>query len=41
LYVNNYSLDSGEEGKKAIESLHEVFLELNNREADDEDILFL
>ena len=41
LYVNNYSLDLGEEGKLAIESLHEVFLELNNQEADDEDVLFL
>lgn len=26
LYVNNYSLDLGEEGKKAITTLHEVFL---------------
>jgi len=25
LYVNNYSLDLGEEGKKAIEVLHNVF----------------
>lgn len=41
LYVNNYSLDLGDEGKLAIESLHEVFLELNNQEADDEDVLFL
>ncbi|HUR65078.1 MAG TPA: 1,4-dihydroxy-6-naphthoate synthase [Chitinophagaceae bacterium] len=41
LYVNNYSLDLGNEGKLAIESLHEVFLELNNHEADDEDVLFL
>lgn len=41
LYVNNYSLDLGEEGRLAIESLHQVFLELNNMEADDEDILFL
>ncbi|MEP6701000.1 MAG: 1,4-dihydroxy-6-naphthoate synthase [Bacteroidota bacterium] len=41
LYVNNYSLDLGEDGKLAIESLHQVFLELNNQEADDEDILFL
>ncbi|MGQ0738564.1 MAG: 1,4-dihydroxy-6-naphthoate synthase [Bacteroidota bacterium] len=41
LYVNNYSLDLGEDGKQAIESLHEVFLELNNQEADDEDVLFL
>ena len=41
LYVNNYSLDLGEEGKQAIESLHQVFLELNNQEADDEDVLFL
>ena len=41
LYVNKYSLDLGEEGQAAIESLHQVFLELNNQEADDEDVLFL
>jgi len=41
LYVNNYSLDLGDDGKLAIESLHEVFLELNNVETDDEDVLFL
>ncbi len=41
LYVNSYSLDLGEEGKLAIENLHQVFLELNNLEADDEDVLFL
>jgi 1,4-dihydroxy-6-naphthoate synthase len=41
LYVNNYSLDLGDEGKLAIENLHEVFLEINNQETDDEDVLFL
>ena len=41
LYVNNYSFDLGDEGKMAIESLHQLFLELNNEEADDEDVLFL
>lgn len=41
LYVNNYSLDLGTEGKQAIESLYQVFLELNNQETDDEDVLFL
>ena len=41
LFVNNYSLDLGDEGKLAIESLYQVFLELNNQEADDEDVLFL
>jgi 1,4-dihydroxy-6-naphthoate synthase len=41
LYVNNYSLDLGEEGRLSIESLHKVFLELNNLEADDEDVLFV
>jgi len=41
LYVNEYSLDLGEEGKLAIETLYHVFLELNNQEADDEDVLFL
>src|SRR5205085_5263356 len=29
LYVNNYSLDFGSEGKKAIETLYTVFQELN------------
>ncbi len=41
LYVNDYSLDLGDDGKLAIESLHEVFLEINNQETDDEDVLFL
>ena len=41
LYVNDFSLDLGEDGKLAIESLHQLFLELNNLEADDEDVLFL
>jgi 1,4-dihydroxy-6-naphthoate synthase len=42
LYVNNYSLDLGEEGRAAIENLHTVFLEIHDKEeADDEDVLFL
>lgn len=41
LYVNDYSLDLGEDGRSAIENLHQVFLELNNMEADDSAILFL
>ncbi len=41
LYVNDYSFDLGEDGKLAIETLYSLFLELNNQEADDEDILFL
>jgi 1,4-dihydroxy-6-naphthoate synthase len=41
LYVNNYSLDLGDDGRLAIESLHEVFLEHNNLETDDEDVLFI
>jgi len=41
LYVNNYSLDLGDAGREAIENLHEVFLEINNLEADDEDVLFI
>ena len=41
LYVNDFSLDLGDEGKLAIENLHEVFLEINNQETDDEDVLFL
>jgi 1,4-dihydroxy-6-naphthoate synthase len=30
LYVNNYSLDLGKEGKKAIESFYKVFSEINS-----------
>lgn len=41
LYVNNYSLDLGEEGKLAIENLYQVFQEINNLEADEEESLFL
>ncbi len=41
LYVNNFSLDLGNEGRNAIENLHEVFLELHDMETDDEDVLFL
>lgn len=42
LYVNKYSLDLGDDGKLAIENLHQVFLEINElEEADDEDVLFL
>lgn len=41
LYVNNFSLDLGDDGKLAIETLHNVFLELNNLESDDEDVLFM
>ncbi|MEQ1678035.1 MAG: MqnA/MqnD/SBP family protein, partial [Chitinophagaceae bacterium] len=41
LYVNDYTLDLGEDGKNAVEALYQVFLELNNKEADDEDVLFL
>jgi 1,4-dihydroxy-6-naphthoate synthase len=41
LYVNDYSLALGEDGRDAIENLHELFLELNNKEADDEDVLFV
>ena len=41
LYVNNYSLDLGEDGRHAIESLYRVFLESNSREAGEEDVLFL
>lgn len=41
LYVNKHSIDLGDEGKLSIDSLHEVFLEINNIEADDEDVLFL
>lgn len=41
LYVNDYSLELGDEGRLAIQSLYQVFLELNNEEPDDEDVLFL
>jgi 1,4-dihydroxy-6-naphthoate synthase len=41
LYVNKYSLDLGDQGRHAIEELHEVFLEIHNKETDDEDVLFL
>jgi len=41
LYVNDHSLDLGDDGKNAVEALHQVFLEINNKEADDEDVLFL
>jgi 1,4-dihydroxy-6-naphthoate synthase len=41
LYVNDFSLDLDIEGREAIENLYEVFLEINNQESDDEDVLFL
>jgi len=41
LYVNNYSLDLGEEGKLAIENLYQVFQEINNEESEEEESLFL
>ncbi len=41
LYVNDYSLDMGDDGRAAIEAMHQVFLELHNQEADDEDVLFI
>jgi 1,4-dihydroxy-6-naphthoate synthase len=41
LYVNDFSLDLEIEGREAIENLYEVFLEINNQESDDEDVLFL
>jgi 1,4-dihydroxy-6-naphthoate synthase len=41
LYVNNYSLDLSDDGKEAIEKLYRVFLQINNRENDREDLLFL
>lgn len=41
LYVNHYSLNLGQEGKNAIEILHQVFLSANNRTAIPEMPLFL
>lgn len=35
LYVNNYSLSLGKEGRKAIETLFEVFNAMNNKESED------
>jgi 1,4-dihydroxy-6-naphthoate synthase len=40
LYVNNYSIDLGNDGKKAIETLYEVFLS-NNKDVKKETSLFL
>jgi 1,4-dihydroxy-6-naphthoate synthase len=40
LYVNNYSLELGDEGKKAIRTLYSVFLSMNNKE-DEKYKLFL
>jgi 1,4-dihydroxy-6-naphthoate synthase len=41
LYVNNYSLDIGNDGQAAIEKLYEVYLQMNDKVRDDEDVLFL
>ncbi|MEN9548100.1 MAG: hypothetical protein RIR12_691 [Bacteroidota bacterium] len=42
LYVNDYSIDLGNDGQMAIETLHNIFLEINNlEETDDEEVLFL
>jgi 1,4-dihydroxy-6-naphthoate synthase len=41
LYVNNYTLDLGEEGKKAIETLYQVFLASKNETAKGDAVLFL
>ncbi len=41
LYVNNYSLDLGKEGKKAIETLYQVFLASKNETTTGEAVLFL
>jgi 1,4-dihydroxy-6-naphthoate synthase len=41
LYVNNYSLDLGDDGRKAIETLHQVFLSLNKKPRPAESELFL
>jgi len=42
LYVNNYSLDLGKEGKKAINTLFDVFKKINNLVDDENEIpLFL
>jgi 1,4-dihydroxy-6-naphthoate synthase len=41
LYVNNYSLDLGAEGKKAIETLYQVYLSSKNEADTGENYLFL
>lgn len=41
LYVNNYSIDLGMEGKKAIEQLQQVFFSIHNKEKENENPLFL
>ncbi|HEX5652011.1 MAG TPA: 1,4-dihydroxy-6-naphthoate synthase [Chitinophagaceae bacterium] len=42
LYVNNYSLDLGEEGRQAIAILHQTFLQMNKQAAEtEENTLFL
>jgi len=42
LYVNNFSLDLGEDGRDAIESLHQVFLDINEvYDTDGDETLFL
>ncbi len=41
LYVNNYSLELGENGKSAIKRLHQVYMEVNNLKTSDDAVLFL
>ena len=40
LYVNNYSVDLGEEGKKAVRKLLEVYQQLNSSQKINDDIIF-
>lgn len=41
LYVNDYSLALGKEGKEAITILHQVFLKVHNHRSSNEETLFL
>lgn len=41
LYVNNYSLNLGDDGKKAIETLYTVFCQMNGIEKEETNSLFL
>ena len=41
LYVNNYSLDLGEEGKNAIRTLYKTFQSTNSQQEEQEEMLFL
>lgn len=41
LYVNNYSLDLGEQGKRAIRELFKIYCQINNTDTSGKEVLFL